>query len=311
MSWKETCPMDERMQFVAEYLKDQWPVAQLCRQYGISRKTGYKWMTRYEAEGWPGIREHSRAPHLCPHETPEALQERLVQLRRQRPYWGPRKLLHRLAILEPETAWPAPSTAGDILKRHGLVATRRRRCRTPSAPSPLQAARQPNEVWGTDFKGWFRTQDGTRIDPLTLSDLASRYLLCCESLGQATYAQVQPVFVAAFREYGLPTVIRSDNGPPFASVGLGGLSRLAVWWIRLGIRPERIAPGHPEQNGRHERLHRTLKQAKWQGHRLFLSDALIGEPVGLLAIDNDLWRIEFGPVPLALYHTATQQFVKL
>jgi transposase-like protein len=130
MPWKETCPMDERMQFVAEYLKDQWPVAQLCRQYGISRKTGYKWMTRYEAEGWPGIREHSRAPHMCPHETPEALQERLVQLRRQRPHWGPRKLRHRLAILEPETAWPAPSTAGDILKRHGLVATRRRRCRT-------------------------------------------------------------------------------------------------------------------------------------------------------------------------------------
>ena len=112
-----------------------------ARQYGISRKTSYKWMTRYEAEGWPGIREHSRAPHMCPHETPEALQERLVQLRRQWPHWGPRKLLHRLAILEPETAWPAPSTAGDILKRHGLVATRRRRCRTPSAPSPLQAAR--------------------------------------------------------------------------------------------------------------------------------------------------------------------------
>jgi transposase-like protein len=144
MPWKETCPMDERMQFVAEYLKDQWPVAQLCRQYGISRKTGYKWMTRYEAEGWPGIREHSRAPHMCPHETPEALQERLVQLRRQRPHWGPRKLRHRLAILEPETAWPAPSTAGDILKRHGLVATgadgagrlrRRRPCRRPGSPT--------------------------------------------------------------------------------------------------------------------------------------------------------------------------------
>lgn len=383
MPWQETCPMDERMQFVADYLKEHWAVAQLCRQYGISRKTGYKWIDRYEAEGWPGIREHSRAPHTRPHLTPVAIQARLVQLRMQHPHWGPRKLLHRLVTGEPGTAWPASSTAGDILKRHGLVTTRRRRHRTPPTTEPLRPALQPNAVWATDFKGWFRTHDGTRIDPLTLSDLASRYLLRCQSLHHTTYAAVQPVFVAAFREFGLPTAMRSDNGPPFASVGLGGLSRLAVWWIRLGIRPERIQPGHPEQNGRHERMHRTLKQAtaqpprrtsrlqqrafeqfrqeynherphealamqtpahcytpslrsfprrlpaveypgcyqvrqvrsngeiKWQGRRLFLSEALIGEPVGLLEIENDLWRIEFGPVPLALYHTYTQQCVRL
>ena len=383
MPWKETCPMDERMQFVAAYLKEHGAVAQLCRRYGISRKTGYKWIARYEAEGWPGIREHSRAPSTCPHLTPVALQERVVQMRLQHPHWGPRKLLHRLGTVEPDTVWPAPSTAGEILKRHGLVAKRRLRRRTPPSPQPLQTAREPNEVWATDFKGWFRTYDGTRIDPLTLSDLASRYLLRCQSLRGATYALVQPVFVAAFREYGLPHAMRSDNGPPFASVGLGGLSQLAVWWIRLGIRPERIQPGHPEQNGRHERLHRTLKQAtakpprrtwrgqqqafvqfrqeynhdrphealamqtpahcytpsprpfprrlpeveypsgyqvrrvrsngeiKWRGRRLFLSEALIGEPVGLQEVDQDLWRIEFGPIPLALCHTYTQQFIRL
>lgn len=375
--------MDERMQFVADYLKDHWAVAHLCRRYGISRKTGYKWIARYEEDGWPGIREHSRTPQRCPHLTPVALQERLVQLRLGHPHWGPRKLLHRLGALEPDTAWPAPSTAGEILKRHGLVAKRRTRHRTPPATQPLQTVREPNEVWATDFKGWFRTHDGTRIDPLTLSDLASRYLLRCQSLRGATSALVRPVFVAAFREFGLPAVIRSDNGPPFASVGLGGLSPLAVWWIRLGIRPERIQPGHPEQNGRHERLHRTLKQAtakppcrtwrlqqrafeqfqqeynherphealgmqtpahyytpsprafprrlpeveystsyqvrrvrsngeiKWQGRRLFLSEALIGEPVGLQEMDQDLWRIEFGPIQLALYHTYTQRFTRL
>jgi transposase InsO family protein len=375
--------MDERMLFVADYVKDHWAVAQLCRRYGISRKTGYKWIARYGAEGWAGMREHSRAPHTRPHLTPTVLQERVVQLRMQHPHWGPRKLLHRLATLEPGTAWPAPSTASEILKRHGLVAKRRTRRRTPAATQPLQTALQPNDVWATDFKGWFRTHDGTRIDPLTLSDLASRYLLRCVSLRGATSGLVQPVFVAAFREYGLPAVIRSDNGPPFASVGLGGLSQLAVWWIRLGIRPERIEPGHLEQNGRHERLHRTLKQAtakppsrtwrlqqrafekfrqeynherphealvmqtpascytpsarayprrlpeveypsryqvrrvrsngeiKWRGRRLFLSEALIGEPVGLQEVDQDLWRIEFGPIPLALYHSYTQQFTRL
>ncbi len=375
--------MDERMQFVTEYLKAQWPVAQLCRHFGISRKTGYKWIDRYETEGWPGVHEHSRAPHTRPHLTPATIQERVVQLRMQHPYWGPRKLLHRLTTREPSTAWPAPSTVGEILKRHGLVAPRRLRRRTPAATQPLQTAMQPNDVWATDFKGWFRTQDGTRLDPLTLSDLASRYLLRCVSLRGGTAGLVQPVLVAAFQEYGLPAVIRSDNGPPFASVGLGGLSQLAVWWIRLGIRPERIAPGHPEQNGRHERLHRTLKQAtatppyrtwrlqqrafeefrqeynherphealgmqtpaacytpsarayprrlpeveypshyrvrrvrsngeiKWRGRRLFLSEALIGEPVGLQEVEQDLWRIEFGPIPLALYHSYTQQFTRL
>lgn len=383
MPWKETCPMDERMQFVAKYLQDQWSVAELCRRYGISRKTGYKWIARHAEEGWTGVREQSRAPHTCPHRTPGALQLRVVQLRMQHPHWGPRKLLHRLTRLEPDIEWPAPSTAGAILKRHGLVAPQRRRRRTPPATDPLQQAVQPNDVWATDFKGWFRTHDGTRIDPLTLSDLASRYLLRCASVRGTTQAQVHPVFVAAFREYGLPAVIRSDNGPPFASVGLGGLSRLAVWWIRLGIRPERIAPGRPEQNGRHERLHRTLKQAtakppcrtrrlqqqafdafrqeynherphealamqtpascytpsarayparlpeveypsqyqvrrvrstgeiKWRGQLVFLSEALIGEPVGFQEVDQDLWRIEFGPFPLGFYHTATQQFTRL
>lgn len=382
MPWKETCPMDERMQFVADYLKEHRTVAQLCRDYGISRKTGYKWIMRYEVAGWSGIRELSRAPHTQPHVTPAAIQARLVQQRLQHPHWGPRKVVQVLAKTDPATAWPARSTVGAILDRHGLVVKRRRRRRTPPSPSPLQRAGAPNDVWATDFKGWFRTQDGTRIDPLTLSDLASRYLLRCEALRGATFAHVQPVFVAAFREFGLPAVMRSDNGPPFASVGLAGLSPLAVWWVRLGIRPERIAPGHPEQNGRHERLHRTLKQAtakpphrtrraqqrafemfrqeynqerphealametpahdyqpsarpyprrlpeieypgsyqvrrvrsngeiKWCGRQVFVSEALIGEPVGLLEVGQDLWRMEFGPIPLAFYHTATQRWIR-
>ncbi len=383
MPWKETCPMDERMKFLTDYLKGHWSVAQLCRQYAMSRKTGYKWIARYEAEGWTGLQERSRAPQTHPQATPAEIQERLVHFRLQHPHWGPRKLLDRLGHQDPQTAWPAVSTGGAILKRHGLVTPRRHRRRQPVASVALREGRHPNDVWATDFKGWFRTQDGTRIDPLTISDWASRYLLRCQRVPQPTLAAVQPVFVAAFREFGLPVAIRSDNGPPFASMGLGGLSRLAVWWLRLGILPERIQPGHPEQNGRHERMHRTLKQAtarppqrtaqgqqraftrfqaeynqerphealamqtpaqcyqpsprpyprrvpemeygaeytvrrvrstgeiKWQGRRLFLGEALVGEPVGLRELEEDLWQIEFGPLHLALYHTYTQEFIRL
>lgn len=383
MPWKETCPMDERMKFISDYLKDGWSVTHLCSVYGISRKTGHKWIARYEDAGWGGLAEQSRTPKSHPAATSPVIRERLVQFRLQHPHWGPRKMIHRLTQLEPAIPWPAPSTAGDILKRQGLVAARRHRSRTPHAAQPLSPIDGPNAVWGADFKGWIRTGDRTRLDPLTLSDLASRYLLRCQGLRAPTGAQVQPVFLSAFREFGLPTVIRTDNGPPFASTGLGGLSRLAVWWIRLGIHPERIQPGHPEQNGRHERLHRTLKAAtlrpprvsprrqqqafeqfrleynqqrphealqmqtpaqcyrpsgrpyprrlpevaypaayevrrvrsngeiKWQGRHLFLSEALIGEPVGLLHMADDLWRLEFGPIPLALYHSHSQHLERV
>ncbi len=261
MPWKETCPMDERMKFIADYLKYEWNLSDLCRYYGISRKSGYKWLARYMAEGPSGLHDRSRAPNHHPNAVHKMIQDRIVAFRAEHPHWGPRKLVHRLRQLEPDTRWPAPSTAGDILKRHGLTVPRRRKRRTPPYAQPFREGLQPNDVWCADFKGWFRTQCGTRIDPLTISDAVSRYLLRCQALMRPTGTTVQAIFTATFQEFGLPAAIRTDNGVPFASTGLGGLSRLSVWWLCLGIMPERIRPGHPEENGRHERMHRTLKQA--------------------------------------------------
>ncbi len=261
MPWKETCPMDERLKFIADCLKDEWSLSDLCQYYGISRKSGYKWVARYLAEGPSGLHDRSRAPNHHPNAVHKMIQDRIVAFRAEHPHWGPRKLVHRLRQLEPDTRWPAPSTVGEILKRHGLTVPRRRKRRTPPYTQPFREGLQPNDVWCADFKGWFRTQCGTRIDPLTISDAVSRYLLRCQALMRPTGTIAQAVFTAAFQEFGLPAAIRTDNGAPFASTGLGGLSRLSVWWLRLGILPERIRPGHPEENGRHERMHRTLKQA--------------------------------------------------
>jgi len=261
MPWKETCPMDERLKFIADCLKDEWSLSDLCQYYGISRKSGYKWLARYQAEGPSGLHDRSRAPNHHPNAVQKMIQDRIVAFRAEHPHWGPRKLVHRLRQLEPDTRWPAPSTVGEILKRHGLTVPRRRKRRTPPYAQPFREGLHPNDVWCADFKGWFRTQCGTRIDPLTISDAVSRYLLRCQALMRPTRTTAQAVFTAAFQEFGLPAAIRTDNGVPFASTGLGGLSRLSVWWLRLGILPERIRPGHPEENGRHERMHRTLKQA--------------------------------------------------
>jgi putative transposase len=260
MPWKETCAMDERLTFIAAHLKREYSVSELCRHFGISRPTAYKWIERYEQCGPEGFLERRRVPKHHPNETPAALQYKLIALRQRHPKWGPRKLLALLKRAEPEVSWPAVSTAGDILKRHGLTQARRYRRSTPSYDRPFYVASRPNDVWAADFKGWFKTGDGHRVDPLTISDWVSRYLLCCRGLERPIFEQVRPQFERAFREYGLPWAIRTDNGPPFASVGLGGLSRLSVWWIRLGIKPERIRPAHPEDNGRHERMHKTLKE---------------------------------------------------
>ena len=173
--------------------------------------------------------------------------------------WGPRKLLYHLQNKQPQLHWPALSTVGAILKRAGLTVSRRRRRKTPPYTQPFQNAQQPNQLWCADFKGWFRTQDQQRIDPLTISDAASRYLLRCQAVEKANTQHVRAIYEAAFREYGLPLAMRTDNGPPFASKAVAGLSVLSLYWMKLGITPERIAPGHPEQNGRHERIHRTLK----------------------------------------------------
>lgn len=258
MPWKETRVLEERMKFVVARLRDEYPMTELCEAYGISRKTGYKWLERYEAVGVTGLQDQSRAPKEQAQRTDPTLAARAIELRRAHPRWGPRKLRAILVRDDPRQAWPAASTLGTLFARQGLVTPRRRRRPAAATPTALTVATEPNALWAADFKGWFRTADGQRCDPLTLSDLYSRYLLRCETVAATTTAAVWPVFDSAFREYGLPQAIRTDNGPPFASTGLGGLSRLAVRWIRLGIRPERITPGAPQENGCHERMHRTL-----------------------------------------------------
>ena len=259
MAWKETHVHDERVNFVREVEAGDESIAALCRVYGVSRKTGYKWWARYEQEGVAGLADRSRAPRRHPNAVGADDEAAILALRAQWPNWGERKLHAFLQRERPEQAWPSPSTIGAILKRHGLTyARRRRRHATPS--STLSDATAPNLVWAIDFKGHFRTGDGVRCDPLTISDTASRYLLRCQAVERPDYAHVRPLLEATFREYGLPRALRSDNGPPFASLAVGGLSRLSVWFLRLGVVPERIEPGHPEQNGRHERLHRTLKK---------------------------------------------------
>jgi putative transposase len=370
MSWKETCAMRERMKFVELAEAGEETMAELCRRFGISRKTGYKFLERFAAEGISGLSDRSHAPHEHPHAVSEGIERRIIELRGEHPFWGPRKLRARLRMIDEATAWPAASTIGEILRRHHLVVARRRRSRVPADTSPFAACTGANDTWSIDFKGWFRTGDGRRCEPLTISDAYSRYLLRCQVVWRADTRWVKPLVEATLREYGLPRVIRSDNGPPFASLGAGGLCRLSVWWIKLGIKPERIEPGQPSQNGRHERLHETLKlegcrppavnrraqqqrfdvfrrvyneerphealanatpsmmyrasprpyparlaevvypdswqvrqvrqdgSIKWGGEYLFVSEVLVGEPVGLEEAAGDVWRVQFGPVVL-------------
>jgi len=261
MPWKETCAVDERVRFVLEVERDEMPKATLCRRFGISRPTGDKWLRRYEELGLSGLLDQSRAARRHPNETPEELAELMVALRRRHPHWGPKKLRVLLEGKHPQLRWPSCSTMGEILRRAGLTVSRKRRRRTPAYTQPFEVCDRPNAVWCADFKGWFCTGDGTRCDPLTISDAYSRYLLRVQTMRETKDGPVRSLFEATFREYGLPGALRTDNGSPFASHGIGGLSRLGVWWLKLGIVPERIEPSHPEQNGRHERMHLTLKQA--------------------------------------------------
>ena len=252
--------MDERMQFVLEHKRGLCTMTELCEIYDIARETGYYWLRRYQQGGLEALQDRGRAPARHPNQTPERIEEAVIELRRRHMTWGPRKLKRVLEREAPQTSWPAASTMGAMLSRESLVIARKKRRRAPPYTEPFASADAPNRVWCADFKGCFATQDGTRIDPLTISDAHSRYLLRCQHVAKTNGEQVQAIFEAAFREYGLPQAIRTDNGPPFASRAIAGLSRLAVWWMKLGIVPERIAAGHPEQNGRHERMHRTLKQ---------------------------------------------------
>lgn len=260
MPWTETCAMDERIRFVVEATAPGVVMTEVCGRFGISRKTGYKWLDRYREEGLRGLFDRSRAPVGRPRTLSAELAEVIVALKRSYPSWGPRKLRGYLMVAAPEVVWPAASTIGDLLARHGLVRSRRRRRRVPPMTVPFSGCADPNDVWCADFKGWFRTGDGRRCEPFTVSDAASRYALVCRVVERTDWTHVRPVLEDAFRAYGLPRALRTDNGPPFATRGIAGLSRLAVWLLKLGVRPERITPGKPEENGRHERFHRTLKE---------------------------------------------------
>jgi len=372
LPWKATNSMDERAKLVHWYETGKYTIKELAVLFEVSRKTVYKWLGRYEAAGLEGLTDHSRAPLRHPNAVPPAVVAAVVAAKRAHPTWGPVKLLPPAEAPDDlAAAWPAVSTRAALLDRYGLVQRRRHRRRAvPTAP-PLTVAMAPNDVWCTDFKGWFRTGDGHRCDPSTVQDAYSRMLLGCDVVARPDAQHVRPIFERLFRTFGLPLAIRSDNGPPYASVGVGGLTVLAVWWVKLGIRLERIAPGHPEQNGRLERLHRTLKaeccqppaatllrqqqrfdgwrpvynterphaalgnvppatlytpslrpfptrledpqyaaatavrrvrsngQIRWQGGLVYVSEALVGEAVGLNETATG-WSVHFGPMDLGL-----------
>lgn len=253
--------MMERMAFVRAVESDEDSMSALCARFGISRKTGYKWLERFAVNGESGLEERSRAPHSQPNRMPEVVEQAIIAWRKKKPSYGPKKLAYELAKEFPALQLPSLTSIANVLKRHGLSKPRKRRGHATPSTTPLADATHCNVIWSIDFKGWFRSGDGQRVVPLTMTDACSRFLLCLQVMGGKTDTpHVQTVMRNIFLEYGLPERIRSDNGAPFASTGLGGLSRLSVWWIQLGIVPERIEPGCPQQNGRHERFHLTLAQ---------------------------------------------------
>lgn len=234
-------------------------MSELCRLHGVSRKTAYKWWRRYCASGVEALKDRTSRPGSSPRQACEKVERAIVEMRQAYPTWGPRKLKAVLERTHPRLVIPAPSTIGEVLRRNGMLVRRRRRRRAVPATSPFASYGEPNAVWCADFKGHFPV-GGKRCHPLTIIDGYSRYLIACKALTNTDTKTVRKVFMEAFKAFGVPQVIRTDNGPPFASTGAGGLTELSTWWIKLGIVPERIEPGHPEQNGRQERFHRTLQQ---------------------------------------------------
>jgi len=372
MGWTETCAVVERMRFVMAVEAREETFAAICRRFGVSRKTGYKWLDRYRAEDVEGLRDRSRAPHHHPQAVPAAKAERCLEVRKAHPTWGPAKVRALLQRRAPGTSWPAASTIGELFDREGLTVKRRLRRRSPPSSVPFAHCGAANDVWCMDFKGWFLTGDGSHCEPLTLSDAYSRYFLRCQVMSRNDTKHVWPVLDAAFREFRLPHRLRSDNGAPFASRGAGGLSKLSVKVIKAGVVPERIAPGKPQQNGRLERLHLTLLQdtanppahslrqqikrfrdfqqiyneerphealgndtptqhytlslrrwdgvlrepnydgddtvrrvrhngeVRWQGSTVYISEALIGEPIGLREQADGSWNVSYGPIELGV-----------
>ncbi len=259
MPWKELRPMEQRKTLIECLENEEYTVTELSQAYGVSRKTIYKWLTRYAQGGVEALAELSKAPHHHPNETPPEIAGRVIEAKLRHEHWGPKKIVAWLNRHNPAIDWPANSTVNRILDKEGLVKRRRFKHHTPPYSEPFVDCRRSNDVWSIDFKGQFRLGNRLLCYPLTISDNYSRYLLECHGLLRPDYANTKPQLERAFREYGLPLSIRNDNGAPFASVSLGGISKLSAWLIKLWIKPERIALGHPEQNGRHERMHRSLK----------------------------------------------------
>lgn len=310
MPWTETHVMDERKRFVEQAHRSLVGVAELCRRFGISRKTGYKWLERFEAHGAPGLADQSRRPHGCAHAVAAEVVEAIVTLRRQHPLYSAKKIRWYLERHQPWWTLPSRGTIHNILCRHDLVPRRRRNPRRWHPGPPRGEASAPNDRWSADFKGQFLVA-ARYCWPLTIQDGCSRSLLTCTGLAGPTIAATKPLFLQAFQEFGLPLRMRTDNGAPFASNALGRLSQLSVWFVTLGIYPEFIEPGKPQQNGRHENMHGTLKKhtarppaASWrEQQRRF-----------------DAFRVEFntvrphealgGKVPADLYRPSTRPWVR-
>ena len=259
MPWSETSPMDQRMQFIADYLRQTLTITELCDLYGVSRKTGYKWIDRYLRQGPAGLEARSRKPRVSPNATSDEIVQAFLTVRRRHPSWGAKKLLSIVHKRHPRWELPGRSTVCDILLRHGMVPKKKNRRRIGHPGKPSTQILAPNDCWSADFKGHFKMGNGRYCYPLTVTDNVSRYLLGCQALTTTAVAEAKPVFTRLFKEFGLPTRIRTDNGVPFATNTLARLSSLSAWWVRLGVLPELIEPGKPQQNGRHERMHRTLK----------------------------------------------------
>jgi putative transposase len=259
MPWSQITPMHQRTLFIADHLRGTRSVTELCTEYGISRKTAYKWIERYIRRGPAGLEDRSRRPRSAPNATDPAVVEALVSLRHRHPTWGGRKLIAYLSKRHPLWKLPGLSVTCALLKRRGLVRHKsaRRKIGHPGKPASMILA--PNHVWCADFKGQFRLGNGRYCYPLTVTDGYSRFLLECRGLTDTSVAGARPVFQRLFQEFGLPQYIRTDNGVPFATNTLARLSRLSAWWVRMGVMPQLIEPGNPQQNGRHERMHRTLK----------------------------------------------------
>lgn len=258
MAWELKRVEDQRKELVEAYLKGSLSMMDLCSKFGISRKTAYKWLSRFNAYGLAGLTDQSKAPHHPSRLFSDENINAAIDLKLKYRTWGPKKVLAKLKKDYPKMMWPSPTRLYEIFKEHHLVSTRRLRTRVP-ATHPLGEVNDSNDVWVADFKGWFLTQDNKKCEPLTITDGFSRYLIKCEHLPRKSSEYVWPIFAEAFQEYGLPNRLRTDNGPPFGSVGIGRLTALSVNLIKAGVMPEWINPGHPEENGRHERFHLTLQ----------------------------------------------------